>query len=136
MLKTAAAEQRSKGGFLLGTRPVHLMGSHGPQSRPPVRGRAVQIPPACSPASHPALIHEPASAGLWEGTGFPSMPPPNTQDSSLPVQPLRFHLKLSNLAFRDGRSMGIESLEDFLNVGAVLKRVGQVLCHTAGHLDR
>lgn len=81
-----------------------------------------------------------ASASLngslgWDW-GFPSTPPPNTQDSSLPVQPLCFHLKLSNLAFRDGRSMGVESLEDFLNVGAVLKRVGQVLCHAAGHLNR
>ena len=58
------------------------------------------------------------------------------QNFSLPIQPFRFHLKLPNFAFRDGRSVGVECLEDLLDVGAVLKRVGQVLRHTAGYLYR
>lgn len=60
----------------------------------------------------------------------------NTQDFSLPIQPFRFYLKLSNFAFRDGRSMWVECLEDLLDVGAVLKRVGQVFSHAAGYLYR
>lgn len=53
-----------------------------------------------------------------------------------PVESLRLHFKLSDLALGDGGSVRVERLEDLLDVGAILEGMSQMFCHITGDLPR